>query len=61
MFTPLFGLQAALAAFTAYYLGSWYAGVQKPAPGGEPEAKAGGFPVNRISRIKTTIDPTSAD
>jgi hypothetical protein len=24
-------------------------------------AKAGGFPVNRISRIKTMIDPTSAD
>src|SRR5262245_1886971 len=24
-------------------------------------AKAGGFPVNRISRIKTLIDPTSAD
>jgi Protein of unknown function (DUF4242) len=24
-------------------------------------AKAGGFPINRISRIKTMIDPTSAD
>jgi hypothetical protein len=24
-------------------------------------AKAGGFPANRISRVKTTIDPTSAD
>jgi len=24
-------------------------------------AKAGGFPANRISRIKTMIDPTSAD
>jgi hypothetical protein len=24
-------------------------------------AKAGGFPANRISRIKTIIDPTSAD
>ena len=24
-------------------------------------AKAGGFPVNRISRIKSVIDPTSAD
>jgi Protein of unknown function (DUF4242) len=24
-------------------------------------AKAGGFPVSRISRIKTMIDPTSAD
>ena len=24
-------------------------------------AKRGGFPVNRISRIKTMIDPTSAD
>jgi hypothetical protein len=24
-------------------------------------AKAGGFPVNRVSRIKTMIDPTSAD
>src|SRR5262245_17634749 len=24
-------------------------------------AKAGGFPVNRISRVKTMIDPTSAD
>ena len=24
-------------------------------------AAAGGFPVNRVSRIRTTIDPTSAD
>ena len=24
-------------------------------------AEAGGFPVNRVSRIRTTIDPTSAD
>ena len=24
-------------------------------------AQAGGFPVNRVSRIRTTIDPTSAD
>jgi Nickel responsive protein SCO4226-like len=24
-------------------------------------AKAGGFPANRISRVKTIIDPTSAD
>jgi hypothetical protein len=24
-------------------------------------AEAGGFPVNRVSRIRTTIDPTSAE
>ena len=44
MFTPLLGLQAALAAFTLYYLGAWFTGATKPAPGAEPEAKSGGFP-----------------
>lgn len=46
MLTPLFGLQAALAAFTAYYLGAWWQGAAhaKQDPGAPAEAKHGGAP-----------------
>jgi uncharacterized membrane protein YfcA len=46
MLTPLLGLQAALAAFTAYYLGSWWTGASKAkqVPGAPAEAVEGGMP-----------------
>ena len=46
MLTPLLGLQAALAAFTAYYLGAWWQGFAKAKAtlGVTPEAIAGGGP-----------------
>ena len=46
MFTPLIGLQAALTAFTLYYVGAWWKGATTAAavPGVEPEARTGGFP-----------------
>jgi len=46
MLTPLFGLQAALSAFTLYYLGTWWTGAAKAksVAGAPPEAKADGFP-----------------
>jgi len=46
MLTPLLGLQAALAAFTAYYLGAWWRGAAKAkqTPGAPAEAIEGGMP-----------------
>jgi uncharacterized membrane protein YfcA len=46
MLTPLLGLQAALSAFTLYYLGTWWTGAAKAksVPGAPAEAAAGGFP-----------------
>ena len=46
MLTPLLGLQAALSAFTAFYLGSWGRGAAraKQTPGAPAEAVAGGMP-----------------
>lgn len=46
MLTPLLGLQAALAAFTAYYLGAWWRGASraKQVPGAPVEAVNGGMP-----------------
>jgi uncharacterized membrane protein YfcA len=46
MFTPLMGLLATLAAFTIYYLVSWWNGVRvaQAAAGVPAEARTGGFP-----------------
>ncbi len=46
MLTALLGLQAALAAFTAYYLAIWTRAIAraKTTPGAPPEAKQGGLP-----------------
>jgi len=46
MLTPLLGLQAALSAFTLYYLGTWWTGAAKAksVAGAPAEAKADGFP-----------------
>jgi uncharacterized membrane protein YfcA len=46
MLTPLLGLQAALAAFTAYYLGAWWTGAKKAQtdPAAPAEARDGGMP-----------------
>jgi uncharacterized membrane protein YfcA len=46
MLTPLLGLQAALAAFTAYYLGAWWTGASraKQTPGAPAAAREGGLP-----------------
>jgi len=46
MLTPLLALQAALAAFTAYYLGAWYTGARKAQsePSAPPEAKDTAMP-----------------
>jgi uncharacterized membrane protein YfcA len=46
MLNPLLGLQAALAAFTAFYLGSWWRGFAqaKQTPGAPAEAVEAGLP-----------------
>lgn len=46
MLTPLLGLQAALTAFTVYYLGAWWQGASKAkqTKGAPIEAKEGGAP-----------------
>ena len=46
MLTPLLALQAALAAFTAYFLGAWFTGVRtaRAASGATPEARESGAP-----------------
>lgn len=46
MLTPLLALQAALAAFTAYYLGAWYTGARKAQsdPSAPVEAKDPAMP-----------------
>lgn len=46
MLNPLLGLQAALAAFTAYYIGAWFTGASKTAagPGVPSEAADKGAP-----------------
>jgi uncharacterized membrane protein YfcA len=46
MLSPLLALQAALAAFTAFYVGSWWRGAQRAAstPGAPAEATTGGMP-----------------
>ena len=46
MLTAIQGLQAALVAFTLYYLNAWRGGVAKAAatPGAPAEAKTGGMP-----------------
>ncbi len=38
MLTPLLGLQAALAAFTVYYIGAWWKGAEKTPAKGAPNA-----------------------
>lgn len=38
MLTPLLGLQAALAAFTVYYIGAWWKGAEKTPDKGAPNA-----------------------
>jgi uncharacterized membrane protein YfcA len=44
--SPLVALQATLAAFTAFYLGSWWNGARRASsvPNAPPEAKSAGFP-----------------
>jgi uncharacterized membrane protein YfcA len=44
--SPLAALQAALAAFTAFYLGSWWTGAKQASTGADvpAEARPGGFP-----------------
>jgi uncharacterized membrane protein YfcA len=46
MLTPLLALQAALAAFTAYYLGAWFTGARaaQSAAGAAPQVKEAGAP-----------------
>lgn len=46
MLTPLLGLQAALTAFTVYYLGAWWQGAAKAkqTKGAPAEATEGGMP-----------------
>lgn len=46
MLTPLLGLQAALAAFTAYYLGAWWQGASRSRQSSSAPAEAveGGLP-----------------
>jgi uncharacterized membrane protein YfcA len=46
MLNALLGLQISLGAFTAYYLGAWWAAIRKAqtSPAVPPEAKPNGFP-----------------
>lgn len=46
MLTPLLALQAALAAFTAYYLGAWFSGARaaQSVPAAPAEARDGSMP-----------------
>jgi len=48
MFTPLLALQAALSAFTLYYIGAWFFGVRtaQATPGVTPEAVTPGGPTS---------------
>ena len=62
MLTPLLGLQAALAAFTAFYLGSWWRGAAqaKQTPGAPAEAVEGGMPTPAqlgIGAVTNFFDP----